>query len=220
MRISGSFEKDNNGAYLLFWPIFCLRYLLIETCHPAAYYHPVHCILDDRIPFMEGFLIPYFLWYFCIMGIHLWLYLRGDPAFRQYSRYLMVSMSISTAAFLLYPTCQNLRPQVFPRDNGLTELIQLLYRMDTSTNVCPSEHVIGSIGFFLAAAYSADLRHFLPGIGLLAFLTASATVFLKQHSLVDVLAAVPVCMAAWYIGFCRKPASTGTVWFRSRRHTA
>ena len=220
MRISGSFEKGNNGAYLLFWPIFGLRYLLIETCHPAGDYHPVHCFLDDRIPFLEGFLIPYFLWYFCMIGIHLWLYLRRDPAFGQYSRYLMATMSISTAVFLLYPTCQNLRPQVFPRDNGLTALVQLLYRMDTSTNVCPSEHVIGSIGFFLAAAYSADLRRFLPGIGLLAFLTASATVFLKQHSLVDVVAAVPVCAAGWYVGFCRKPAKGGTAWLRLCRRTA
>lgn len=200
---SAFFNRENKAAYLLFWPVFGLRYLLIENFHPAGYYHPVHCPLDDRIPFLEIFLIPYFLWYFCIMGIHLWLYLREDPAFGQYSRYLMVSMGISTAVFLLYPTCQELRPPVFPRDNALIRLVQILYRLDTSTNVLPSEHVIGSAGFFLAAWYSMD-RRYLPGVGLLALLTASATVFLKQHSLLDALAALPVCGIGWYFGFYRE----------------
>ena len=205
VTISVFFNREWGSAYLLFWPVFGLRYLLIETCHPTGFYHPVHCPLDDRIPFLEGFLIPYFLWYFGMIGIHFCLYLRQDPAFRQYSRYLMVSMGISTAMFLLYPTCQNLRPQMFPRDNILTNLVQLLYRLDTNTNVCPSEHVIGSVGFFMATLYCVNFRHCLPGIALLALLTAIATVFLKQHSVLDVLAAIPVCGVGWYFGFYRKP---------------
>lgn len=204
MKPSEDWNWENNVVWLLFWPIFGLRYLLLESCHPAKHYHPVHCMLDDRIPFLEWFLIPYVLWYGAMAGMHLWLYLRRDQAFRQYSRYLLVSMGISTAVFLLFPTCQNLRPQIFPRENGLTELVAVLYRLDTSTNVCPSEHVIGSVGYFLAALYCADCRRFLPGIGLLALLTALATVFLKQHSVVDVVAALPVCAVGWYAGFYRQ----------------
>lgn len=187
--------------YLLFWPAFGLRYLLIENCNPADFYHPVHCALDDVIPFEEIFIIPYFFWYVCIIGTHIWLLVHDVSGFKRYSRYLIVSMSISTTIFLLYPTCQYLRPEQFPRDNGLTDIVRFLYRMDTSTNVCPSEHVIGSAGFFLAACHSKKLRK--PGritmIGIIACLTAVATVFLKQHSLVDVAAAIPVCAAAWYI---------------------
>ena len=189
--------------YFLFWPIFGLRYLLLENCNPAKTYHVVHCAMDDWIPFQEGFVIPYLLWHVCLMGMHLWLYLREDGAFRQYSKYLMVSMSISTAVFLLYPTCQNLRPVVFPRENFLTRVVQLLYRLDTNTNVCPSEHVIGSVGFFLAAKHSQTLStpNRLPWVGIAAFLTAVATVFLKQHSLIDVMAAIPVCTIGWLVGF-------------------
>lgn len=201
---SAFFNRENKAAYLLFWPVFGLRYLLLENFHPAAVYHPVYCPLDDRIPFLEWFLIPYVLWYFGIIGIHLWLYLRDDPVFGQYSRYLMLSMGISTAVFLLYPTCQELRPPVFSRDNTLTCLVAALYRLDTCTNVCPSEHVIGAVGFFLAAWYSIDHRC-LPWAGLLAALMAVATVFLKQHSVVDVLAALPVCGIGWYFGFYRRP---------------
>lgn len=200
-------EKHRKSLYLLFWPVFGLRYLLIENCHPARQFHPVHCALDDRIPFLEAFIIPYVVWYLCIIGMHLWLFLRDDPAFRQYSRYLVVSMSISTLTFLLYPTCQNLRPETFPRDNVLTDAVGLLYRMDTCTNVCPSEHVIGSAGFFLAALYSREGRR--PGrialAAATAFLTAIATVFLKQHSMVDVIAAIPVCAVGWFAAFRKVP---------------
>lgn len=201
-RISDLWHRKE-ARYLLFWPILGLRYLLLENCNPAKTYHVMYCAMDDRIPFLEGFVIPYMLWHICLMGMHLWLYLREETIYRQYSKYLMVSMSISTAAFLLYPTCQNLRPVVFPRENFLTDVVRLLYRLDTSTNVCPSEHVIGSVGFFLAAKHSDRLStpNRLPWIALTAFLTAVATVFLKQHSLLDVAAAIPVCTIGWMVGF-------------------
>lgn len=196
-------ECRRKYGYLLFWPVFGLRYLLLENVHPARYYHPVHCWLDDQIPFLEVFMIPYAAWYLCIMGIHLWLLIRNDPAYISYSRYLIVSMSISTAVFLLYPTCQNLRPRQFPRDNALTKIVGLLYRMDTSTNVCPSEHVIGSVGFFLAARYSQrgkDIK-WTVAAAVTACLTALATVFLKQHSVIDLIAALPVCVVGWLAAF-------------------
>lgn len=208
MTQSQSFDRRRDRRYLLFWPIFGLRYLLVENCHPTQQFHLMYCPLDDQIPFLEAFIIPYVMWHLCIIGMHLWLFYKDDPAFPKYSRYLIVSISISTLIFLLYPTCQNLRPESFPRDNVLTEAVQLLYRMDTSTNVCPSEHVIGSVGFFLAALYSREGRK--PGriavAAAAAFLTAIATVFLKQHSLVDVFAAIPVCAVGWLFAFRRVPA--------------
>lgn len=189
-------------VYFLFWPIFVLRYLLLENFHPADVYHPVRCALDDRIPFLEGFILPYFAWYFCILGVHIWLYCRKDPVFRIYSGYLIMTISISTVIFLLYPTCQELRPVVFPRSNLLTEAVELLYGMDTNTNVCPSEHVIGSAGFFLAVCHAEGAgRGQKRMAAVAAILTGSATVFLKQHSLVDVLAALPVCAIGWLAAF-------------------
>lgn len=205
MNHCGDFYRRQDSWFLLFWPMFGLRYLLVETWNPADYYHPVYCSADEGIPFLEIFLIPYILWYFCMVGVHLWLYRCNDPVFRMYSWYLTITMSISTAIFLLYPTCQNLRPVYFERNNFLTSAVRLLYRLDTSTNVCPSEHVIGSAGFFLAVLYAQNAgRKCRLLAAVAAFLTASATVFLKQHSLVDVVWAFPVCFVGWYGGFHRK----------------
>ena len=210
MRWRNKYSEKQNPVYLLFWPVFGLRYLIIENFHPARSYHSVWCPLDDKIPFLEGFIIPYILWYFCMTGVHLWLFLRGDPAYRKYSRYLMLTVSISTAIFLRYPTCQNLRLAEFPRKNQLTTVVRHLYRMDTNTNVCPSEHVIISVGFFLAVIYSdAATGKFRTIAGITALMTAVATVFLKQHSVLDVIAAVPVSVAGWYAAFCAEDRIQG-----------
>lgn len=177
--------------YLLFWPIFGLRYILIERIFVPEQYFVVHTPLDDRIPFHEGFLIPYLIWYVFIIGIYLYTFFNDMASFKRYSRFMITAFSISTLTFILFPTCQNLRPAEFPRDNLLTDIVGFLYLADTNTNVCPSEHVIGSIAAFLAAVNTKSLRK--PGtiaaLAVTAFFTSIATVFLKQHSMVDVFAA-------------------------------
>ncbi len=205
--------SSNNTApwlYLLFWPVFVLRYLLIEQYSPPGGFHPVSCGLDQTIPFWEGFVIPYFVWYVLVAGSHLWLCFRDAAVFRRYSRYLLISCSISTAVFLFWPSCQNLRPEVFPRENLFVSAVAVLYRMDTSTNVCPSEHVIGAVGFFLAAMDCEKIRikRKPVTIGLAALLMAVSTVFLKQHSILDVLAALPVCLVGYFGAFFRSRLQT------------
>lgn len=199
-------RKINQPEYkhlwlLLFWPVYILRYFLIENLNPAAVYTPIHCPLDDRIPFFEGFVIFYVLWYVIIFGMHLYTMLYDISSFRRYTKFLVISLSISSAIFLLFPSCQELRPEVLPRDNPLARTVQLLYSIDTNTNVFPSEHAIGALAVLAAAINTDSLR--TPGkltvIAVLAVLISISTVFLKQHSVLDVLAAIPICAVAdWF----------------------
>lgn len=205
-------RKDPRYAhlkYLLFWPIYWLRYPLIEKLIPAESCHPIWCPLDDAIPFVEWFLIPYMLWMVCMLAMAVYTLFYDVESFKRYSRFLIISMSISTMLFLLYPSCQNLRPAEFPRDNLMTHLVGLLYKVDTNTNVFPSEHVIGSIAVFAAAIHTKGFE--APGkrilVGAAMLIVCLSTLFLKQHSVLDVVAAIPVCAVAWiacYKPFCRK----------------
>lgn len=199
-------SKINQAEYrhlwlLLFWPAYILRYLLVENLNPAGYYHPIHCVVDDWIPFQEGFLIFYALWYVFIVGMHLYTALYDVESFKRYSKFLIISMTISTVVFLVYPSCQELRPAEFGRDNVLTRIVGLLYSIDTNTNVFPSEHAIGALAVLTAAVHTESLRS--PGkltvIAILAVLISLSTVFLKQHSILDVLAALPICAVAYWI---------------------
>lgn len=187
--------------WLLFWPAYLLRYFLLERWNPAQAYHVIHCALDDRIPFQEGFLIFYVCWYFLIVGVHLYTLLRDVDVFCRYSKFLCISIAISTAVFLLYPSCQNLRPETFPRDNFLTRVVGVLYTVDTNTNVFPSEHVIGAVAALAAAAHTRLPPARLAGLTVLTVLVCVSTLFLKQHSVLDVLGALLICLIAYFLSY-------------------
>ena len=75
------------------------------------------------------------------------------------------------------------------------------YAFDTNTNVCPSIHVEGSIAVALAAwdtpRFQTPLwRTVFMGT---ALLISVATVFVKQHSVLDVFWALVLCAAAWVV---------------------
>jgi len=192
--------------WLLFWPIYWLRYFLVEAFNPATSYHPIYCPLDDMIPFQECFIIPYMLWMVSMVALCLYTLFFDVDTFKRYSKFLAISMSISSVIFLLYPSCQNLRPTVYPRDNFLTDCVKLLHMVDTNTNVFPSEHAIGSIAVWLAALHTKQLRTPLRITLITVFttLTCFSTVFLKQHSILDIAAAVPICFIAFLFCFRRK----------------
>ena len=190
---------------LLFWPAYLMRYFLIESLNPVQTYYRVWVPLDDRIPFCEWFLIPYVLWYGAIVGLHLYMLAYDVENFRRYTCYLLVTALLGTAIFLLFPTCQDLRPEMFPRENLLTKAVALLYRVDTNTNVLPSEHVTGAIGLVLGAWHTKKLRRprIMVTIGLFSLLVSLSTLFLKQHSVLDLLAALPVAAVAYYAAWGR-----------------
>lgn len=197
--------------WLLFFPIYWLRYPLIENLNPAAQYHPICCPLDELIPFQEWFIIPYMLWMVSIVALSLYTLLYDVDSFKRYMKFLTVSMSISTVIFLVYPSCQNLRPEVMPRQNLLSKCVEILYAADTNTNVFPSEHAIGSVAVWAAALHTKRLRS--PGkmtaISILMLLICFSTVFLKQHSILDVAAAVPICALCYWVCY-KKNCLKGT----------
>ena len=92
----------------------------------------------------------------------------------------------------VFPNGLNLRPTSFVRDNIFVDLVRYIYRTDTPTNVLPSIHVFNSIGVCIAIWHSSALkkhRWIQYGSYVLALLIILSTVFLKQHSVTDVIAA-------------------------------
>jgi membrane-associated phospholipid phosphatase len=130
-------------------------------------------------------------------------------SFVNFMKFIIMSYSAAITIYILFPNCQELRPVMFEHNNILTRFMAVYYQVDTNTNVCPSLHVIGSVAVMFAAWGS---KHFsTPGwkivFGIMAILISVSTVFLKQHSVLDILAAVPICIAAYYAtyGNTKKP---------------
>lgn len=204
-RLSKLNQKEYRHFWtLLIWPIYYLRYFIIEAINAnPAQCHLVYSPLDDLIPLCEFFLIPYGIWMVCLLGMHLFTLLYDRDVCRRYTLFLVISFTISTTIYIVYPTYQNLRPESFERSNLFTWILGMVYQFDTSTNVCPSEHVIGAMAVLAAAINCKYFRKpiRLTAVTVLMILVSLSTVFLKQHSIVDVAAAMPVCLVAYLICF-------------------
>ena len=184
-----------------YWLIYLVWFLLLEMREDVVM-QPIHIWLDDYIPFHEWFIIPYLLWfaYMAVTIIYFLLYSKED--YYRESAFLYIGMSICLIIYMIWPNCQNLRVTEFPRDNFLTWIVSIIYGMDTSTNVCPSIHVYNSIGVHIAVAHSEKLKKY-KGIQLGSFvlmiLICLSTVFLKQHSAFDGIAAMPLALIMYIL---------------------
>ncbi len=212
------FSKLNEPRFshlwlLLGWVGYFLLYFLTENLIPVEKCMPVHCGLDDVIPFCEWFVIPYVGWYLLIVGSLLYFALYSIPNFRRLQTFIIVTQVVAMVIYIVFPNRQDLRPEVLPRDNFLTDIVGLLYTADTNTGVCPSLHCAYSIG--IASVWLKE-KSASPGfkafIVVFAVIICLSTMFIKQHSAVDFFAALPVCALAEVI-------ACGSYW-RERIKTA
>lgn len=193
---------------LLFWPIYGIAFFLLERVLPLTF-HRVYVPFDDLIPFCELFVIPYYAWFVFLVGMIIYLGLFDIDNFKKYMYFIMLTYSVTVVIYLVYPTYQDLRPEAdaFVRSNILTSIVEKLYAFDTNTNVCPSIHVLGMAGAFLGGWYAKGMQSIAWKIfWILSLLLVSAsTVFLKQHSIVDVIVAAILCVVAYFIVYRTKP---------------
>ena len=182
---------------LLGWVGYFTLYTITETCIPADSCHVIHCWLDDVIPFMEIFFIPYVVWYALVVGSLGYFALYDVESFKKLQTFIMLVQGMAMLVYIFYPNRQDLRPAVLPRDNFLTDCIAFLYSFDTNTNVCPSCHVGYSIGIASVYLKKQDAAKWVKvSVVVLVVLICASTCFIKQHSAVDFFAALPVCLIA------------------------
>ncbi len=184
---------------LLFWPIFgiCFSslevYRTVENCKHYVVYSP----LDDVIPFCELFVIPYMIWFGYIVGMYVYTILFDTEAYKKYMYFIIGTYTVTIIIYLIFPTMQELRPDLdgLGRSNFLTRFMADFYDFDTNTNVCPSLHVTGAVAVSVAAWHSKlfGKRIWRIAFTVMTVLIALSTVFLKQHSIIDMPWALLVC---------------------------
>lgn len=182
---------------LSFWPIYGLMFLVLEWGFTREYY-PIYCSLDDVIPFCEFFVVPYIFWYVFLFGMHFYTLLFDVKAFKKLIIFIMITFSFTVLIYIIFPNMQELRPTEFQRDNVFVDIMKGLYVIDTNTNVFPSLHVIGSFGVLFASwnckGFNRPFARVIMTV--LTVLISISTVFLKQHSVLDIFGGVIVSFAA------------------------
>jgi membrane-associated phospholipid phosphatase len=176
-------------------------------------YHVVATPLDQLIPFHEGFVIFYLGWFvFMAVGI-VHVALSNQAECYRLGAVLIIGMTISCLVYYLYPTTFIGRPVTLPTSGVLAQAVGLVYSVDNPMNVFPSIHVYNTLAILIALfrCQFARGRDVLSGRGgrifsgspvlrlqhlwLVAATITSAliilsTVFVKQHSVLDILGAI------------------------------
>lgn len=214
---------------LLYWILYGIGFAIVERVYPtveSCKYH-MWCELDAHIPFLEIFVIPYLLWFVFLVVTHVYTLLYDIPLYKKLIKFIIITYTTSLVIFFLFPNAfadpsgASLRPDVetLNRNNILLDFMKYFWaNVDTPTNVCPSLHVIGTMACMFTVLHSERLKNkiFRAFIVLVSISICISTVFLRQHSILDVIVAVPICIIAEIICFaphllkCKKKAKTVT----------
>lgn len=175
------------------------QYVEKRSVHP----HIIHVKLDDYIPFCEYFIVPYLLWFAYVAATVFYFSFinKNKKEYWQFIFSLGTGMTLFILISLLYPNGQDLRP-VLTGDSIFIRMIQHLYEIDTPTNILPSIHVFNSVACCTAIFHHKRFQKhkiFLACTAVLTVLIILATVFLKQHTIIDVIAAFTLNIGCYYV---------------------
>ena len=198
------YRKYKHLLPLAIFLIFYLSVFVYVENRPDHHMHLLASQFDHLIPFCEIFVIPYIIWFFYItFGVLFFgIVERDSDQYYQLSTNLMIGMALFLLISLVWPNGHTLRPAVLPRDNVFTRLVVMIYSSDTSTNVFPSIHVFNTIAMHTAVSHSTTLKKHPWAVrfsGIIAISIVLSTMFIKQHTVIDVVGAMGLNLVTWYL---------------------
>lgn len=192
---------------------FGVYYMLNHTIMPENA-HAIYCKLDDYIPFNEWMALPYVYWFgFIPAGIVQVCWHRDDGRtnarrdFWRFTALLYLGWYISLLCFIIYPSTITFRPtpDEIGFDNFCAAGLSLTYSgFDEPVNVLPSLHCTSTLAVSIGILRSDFVKesrfkwiYYLYYVTICTLICA-ATVVVKQHSIIDVFAALGL-MAVLYV---------------------
>ena len=193
------FFSGKRRGLLYFSPFLLIGGLYFVTQLFPLTYHIVHLPVDDAIPFVPAFVVPYMIWYLYVPLPLVYMFFTDQDLLRRQALALFPGMAASLLFFLLYPTRIDFRPAA--QGAGVFRaLCRLIYRFDRPVNVLPSLHCYEALSVHLSTFRSRfGEKH--PALraasAVLVLFICLSTVFIKQHSVVDLVAGCALAIASY-----------------------
>jgi PAP2 superfamily. len=168
---------------MLLIPLINLFYGPLD--HAKGNVYSLVTVLDQHIPFIKYFIVPYLAWYILIFVVLAWLMKRDTDLYISSLASICLGLILS---FLVYSVFQTIvpRPTILGQDL-FSQLTRFLYRMDNPYNAFPSIHVMTAYIIFLACSNAkSSNRKIMLASQMLSALVILSTLFLKQHTILDV----------------------------------
>lgn len=208
-KVNEFIAKYKHGLLLLYFLIYLPWFGYLEE-NVTTHFHVIHVALDDKIPFCEYFIIPYMLWFAYVAFGIAYFFFKNKSEYYKLCAFLFTGMTIFLVISTVYPNGHYLRPTTFERDNIFVQAVQWLYSTDTPTNLFPSIHVYNSLGINMAVWHSENFKKNKPvryGSSILCISIILSTMFLKQHSVFDVVTGVVLAAFMFSLVYARSWAN-------------
>ena len=202
-------KKYKHGLIILVYAIVYLMFFGYLEHRPVRGFHAINTVFDDYIPFCEYFIVPYLLWfpYQVVTVLYFIFKNKNKKEYYQLVFNMMMGMTIFLIVSYVYPNVLHLRPLEFPRENVFMDAVRWLYRTDTPTNVLPSIHVFNSLAIHMSLTNCEALRDkkvIRYGSLVLTLLIIMSTMFLKQHSVIDVCCGATLALFGYLFFYPQK----------------
>jgi len=201
--------RKNKGIAQVIIYIFLAAIFLIQNHFNPGLYR-IHSWIDELIPFIPAFITGYSLWYLLLaaVGIYFLFYSEEDLYKTFYS--INICMVIALSIYLIFPNYIALRPSSYDQD-FFSQWVKMLQAIDNPAGVCPSLHVATSISLYAGIAGSPCFRQRIA-VKALAFIIVSfiivSTVFIKQHSVIDIVCGILLGLFAYLFVYRFKSKSS------------
>ena len=178
------------GLWLLYCPLYFAVFTMLERLSRPTYL--LTTPVDRKIPLLPPFVVPYLLWFPFVAAVFGFFFFKSDGEFRRFASRLYIGMTVFLAVSFIFPNRLDIRPAVLSNSNVFNVLLNFIWSHDTPTNVFPSIHVYNSV---ICSGEVLRSRTAFPGKGaktvsaVLAVLIIFSTMFIKQHSVLDVAGA-------------------------------
>ena len=193
----------SDRTMLLFPVIHCIIYETLIRVSLTGTWREFYCALDEKLPLVKWFMIPYVFWFIFIGGTAWYLYKTDRTGLRRYVKCLLISVIPVYIVFLVFPTCLPLRPDRMEGGGIFALMFNFMYTVDEPHDIFPSLHVIWAA--VTAIALTKDKRFSAKGwkavIWVITLLISVSTFMIKQHSVLDTPGAIPFVLLAWYLTY-------------------
>lgn len=181
---------------MLVFPILGDLYHLVNK--PSAQVYSLMTPLDQAIPFIKYFAVPYGVWIFYIYVCIVYFFKRDRTT---YYRAMLLYTICALTCYGIYLVFQTTvpRPEVIGND-PFAQLVRFIYNRDQPFNCFPSIHCFSSY-MVMRLMLSSPARNWknVMLISGMSLLIIASTLFMKQHVVWDVIGGIALVEIYYFL---------------------
>ncbi len=187
----------NDGLLLLAVIIASCLYFILNVPHEVV--NVVKIFIDDHIPRLPVFTIPYLLflpWFWSVI-FYVWY---KNNSFKQLAYSVIVINLVASVVYIMFQT--HIPREVITSNDLFSEILKFIYSSDQAYNGFPSLH--SGLSATAATFFVIKKSRFALPATLMALLIIISTLFTKQHFILDAISGVTlgIFITSFVFWFC------------------